>query len=333
MRPASQNGSVWSIVLAGGEGTRMCPLIQRWLGKPRPKQYCCFYGTRTLLSCTLDRFRKLMDPGRIVTVIGRGHRSFLDSEAPPGPVIEQPWSRGTGPGVFLPAAYILAGDPEAVVVVSPSDHFVSPEDAFVRRVREAIDLIHREPERIVLIGACPAGPEPEYGWIEPDKEGAVCPAQLGPAGFRQVKSFREKPSVFEAKHCFSCGHYWNTMIVVARLQALWTEARRVRPRTMRRFETLLRLLELIRGGYLPEESAQQALAGLYENLEPFDFSRDLLTAAAGRCLILPLVDVIWSDLGRPERLIEMLAEMGYSANFPQEVAEEFRPSSSIAASL
>ena len=51
----TRQNRVWSIVLAGGEGERVQPLVQRWLGQPKPKQYCAFVGTRSLLQHTLDR--------------------------------------------------------------------------------------------------------------------------------------------------------------------------------------------------------------------------------------------------------------------------------------
>lgn len=325
-----ERGTLWSIVLAGGEGTRMCPFIERWLGTSRPKQYCSFFGSHSLLSRTVTRLTRFIEPRRVVTVIGRGHREYLDDGQFVGRIIEQPCGRGTGPGVFLPAAHILAEDPEATVVISPSDHFISPEAVFARRIAEASDLLRDEPERIILIGAVPKGPEQEYGWIEPDACAPFrCTNDAG-SSLRKVKCFREKPHRVEALHCFRCGHYWNTMIVVARLRTLWDEARRRRPRTMRRFETLRDLVQLVRSGRLPEEMEGSASERLYASLPPFDLCRDLLAPAATSCLLLPLHEVVWNDLGRPERLLQVLDEAGCLPNFPVEIAQEFVRSRSVA---
>jgi mannose-1-phosphate guanylyltransferase len=64
----------WAVVLAGGDGQRMAAFIRRWLGHPRPKQYCAFSGRRTMLEHTLDRARTVVAPARIVTVINVDHR-------------------------------------------------------------------------------------------------------------------------------------------------------------------------------------------------------------------------------------------------------------------
>ncbi|HUG44848.1 MAG TPA: sugar phosphate nucleotidyltransferase, partial [Acidobacteriota bacterium] len=101
--------SRWAIVLAGGEGKRLRPLIEDLFGAPIPKQYCTFCGTRSMLQHTVDRAAKIVDPNRILTVVGNGHRRFLTEEMP-GRLIEQPAPRETAPGVFLPASYAMSQD-------------------------------------------------------------------------------------------------------------------------------------------------------------------------------------------------------------------------------
>ena len=68
MSPHSTSGQLWSIILAGGEGTRVSTLVHRWLGRPKPKQYCAFVGTRSMFQHTLDRASRLTPPDRMVTV-------------------------------------------------------------------------------------------------------------------------------------------------------------------------------------------------------------------------------------------------------------------------
>ena len=96
-----------------------------------PKQYFRFCGNRSMLEHTVSRAARLVGPERIVTVIGKGHRRWFGKETLPGLVIEQPVSRGTGAGIFLPASYIYARDPEAVLLIFPSDHFVFPKAKFL----------------------------------------------------------------------------------------------------------------------------------------------------------------------------------------------------------
>src|SRR5512139_1264407 len=133
-----QNG-LWAVVLAGGEGQRMRSLIRSWLGKGRPKQYCAFVGTRSMLKHTLDRTSNVVNPDQIVTVIGENQLVHLWenlSEGMPGRILEQPSSRGTGAAVFLAATFVLATDPNATFLILPSDHFVYPESLFTGELTE-----------------------------------------------------------------------------------------------------------------------------------------------------------------------------------------------------
>ncbi|RPJ83235.1 MAG: hypothetical protein EHM18_14670, partial [Acidobacteria bacterium] len=127
--------NLWAVVLAGGEGERMRPLIQSWLGCARPKQYCTFVGTRSMLRHTIDRTNRVVIANQIVTVIGNNHlthlRAGLGNAVSSGRILEQPIARGTGAGVFLAATYVMAADPNATFVILPSDHFVYPEPLFV----------------------------------------------------------------------------------------------------------------------------------------------------------------------------------------------------------
>jgi mannose-1-phosphate guanylyltransferase len=72
MNQGCKRDDLWSIILAGGEGERLRPLMQRWLGQHKPKQYCTFVGTRSMLQHTLDRADQISDPEQKVTVIA-GH--------------------------------------------------------------------------------------------------------------------------------------------------------------------------------------------------------------------------------------------------------------------
>jgi mannose-1-phosphate guanylyltransferase len=99
----------------------------------------------------------------------------------------------TGVGILLGASYIAASDPNATVVIFPSDHFIAPKERFLEQVRRAALLAERMPERLILLGAVPDRPEPEFGWIEPGshRTGVQLSSRQAPL---QVLSFREKPS-------------------------------------------------------------------------------------------------------------------------------------------
>ena len=311
----SSNAAV--IVLAGGEGTRLCPLIDRWLGRRIPKQYCTFFGKQTLLGHTLRRARQLVPDKNIITIIGAGHREFMCQEHQeefPGLLIEQPSAKDTGPGVFLPLCYLRARNPQSTVIVLPSDHFVYPEENFVEQMIAACRIVDAYPERLLLLSAEAQYPEPDYGWIQP---GTPIPFQGHQV--REVVCFREKPTRELAELFLQAGFLWNTLITVVKVETLWRLGLKLVPETMRKYELLCELLIRIRRGLNPAQNERKFISRIYETLEPFNFSDTILAQACDRCLVLPLTTVAWSDLGRPRRVVETLLAAGQESNLPEEV--------------
>ena len=189
MNHATKDNDLWSIILAGGNGMRLRPLIEQWLGRHKPKQYCTFIGTRSMLQHTLDRADQLCTPEHKVTVIAREHlceASALPVEGRAGKVILQPVNRDTAAAIFLALAHVRAHDPKATVVLYPSDHFVYPEDRFIGVVRCAIKAARQLKDHIILLGVPPDKVDLEYGW----EQGAPQSLEHQPL----AKPCRETPS-------------------------------------------------------------------------------------------------------------------------------------------
>ncbi len=226
MTGGNDRGHVWSIVLAGGEGERMKPLVQRWLGRHRLKQYCTFVGTRSMFQHTVDRAADVTGLGRTVVVAGRTHEPEVRAQLigrSVEKVLWQPANSDTVAGVFLPLTYVRTHDPYATVVLFPSDHFVYPEARFLNHVRQAIEVAERWPDRLVLLGARPDRLEPEYGWIEPESD-----LMDGDPGkpVRNVRTFLEKPDPVRADEAMRNGALWNTLVLAAGADVLWELGRR-----------------------------------------------------------------------------------------------------------
>ena len=302
---------LWSIVLAGGEGERIRPLVQRWLGRHKPKQYCAFTGRRSMLAHTLDRAGRLSPPERQVTVIARSHRqdaSLQFGQRPQGTVIEQPSNRDTAAGIFLPLTFVRARDAHATVVVYPSDHFIYPEERFVEVVQSAISAADRFDDRLVLLGVLPDGLELEYGWIKPGE-------QLGSAGgrcVRKVEGFCEKPDYDRARAAKASGALWNTLVFATRVEVLWEMGWRYVPEVMPHFEALCDAIDT--------PAQQRVLEYIYERMPKRNFSSDLLARAAAEVAVIEMDDVVWSDWGKPERIVNTLSQMGKEPAFPLECA-------------
>jgi len=308
------SGRTWSIVLAGGEGKRMRPLVTRWLGRPLPKQYCRFTGTRSMFQHTVDRADALAGPDRRVTVIARDHLPQVLSQLAgrgTGILLPQPADRGTALGVFAALSLIRARDPEAVVALFPSDHFLHTEVRFVELMRLAVAAVRRRPDRVLLAGAPADAPMTEFGWILPGTD-------LSRAGdglrFRSVRAFREKPGLPEASGLLARGALWNTLILAAQVETLWTLGRRLLPDSM----PLLGELSRAAGG--PGEAA--AVERVYRRVAPANFCTDVLEHAPEALGVFALRGMTWSDWGRPEWILRSLDRLGRRPAFPRNLVPE-----------
>jgi mannose-1-phosphate guanylyltransferase len=301
--------SVWSVILAGGEGERIKPLVMRWLGRHQPKQYCTFIGTRSMFEHTLDRADRVTNPERKVTVVARSHREETALKAlrrSPGIVVEQPANRDTAAGILLPLAFIKARDPKATVVVYPSDHFVFPEERFVEVVRSAIQAAQLFGNRLVLLGVPPTGVGVEYGWIHPG-------AQIGCAGgqcLRRVANFCEKPGLDYARAALNSGALWNTLVFAASVELLWNLGWSYLPELMPQFEALC--------ASIGTPTEQRVLEYVYRMMPARNFSSHLLAHATSHAVVMEMADVIWSDWGRAERIVDTLSLLGKTPSFPLE---------------
>ncbi len=276
----------WAVVLAGGEGERLREYVERKHGRPIPKQYCSFGGGKTMIEHTMDRLDGVVAADKTVTVIGRGHRRFLGGQQLRGRLVEQYANRGTLPGILLGLAHVLAADPDAEVLILPSDHFMAPLKGVREILKEGLETASRSQDKLVLLGAVADGPETDYGWIEPG-------IALAGRAF-SVRMFREKPSPAEAEDFFEDRYLWNTMIVAAKARSLWEIARLFHPGAVARFD-LLRVA-------IAKGHGEAIAPFVYGALETADFSRSLLERVPHRALVLPMAEVRWSDWGRPARI-------------------------------
>ena len=301
------SNAVWSIILAGGEGERTRPFIQQWLGCSKPKQYCTFVGNRSMLQHTLDRADRVGIPHHKVTVIAEHHLPYAPETFNEGHVILQPQNCGTAAGIFLPLTSVRAKDPNATVVIYPSDHFVFPEDRFAETVRRATRAIDVFQDHVLLLGVRPTHLELDYGWMN---VGRILGRQ-GDSYIRQVESFMEKPNPREALQAKSNGALWNTLVMVAKVETLWRLGWKCIPVIMKRFERLGKTIGTVHESHM--------LHQLYRHMPEMDFSSDLLQHVPQHLGVMELEEVLWSDWGRPERIRETLEVLGKKPAFPSEI--------------
>jgi mannose-1-phosphate guanylyltransferase len=289
----SERGEIWGVVLAAGEGSRLAGLVRDARGLPLPKQFAALLGERTLLGETLARMERLLPRRRIVVVVAEAHRPHWERALAGWPaenVVVQPENRGTAAGILLPLLAIAGRDPEARVVVTPSDHHVERARPLLEAIGEALSALERPLARIVLLGVEPndaAGAGDGYGWIVPRRDAIGWP--------RPVERFVEKPGAAEAARLAAAGAAWNSFVFAARLDALCALYVRRAPAL---FDELVEVVLARR----PPSDRAAALAALYARLPPLDFSADLLAGSEEALVTLPVAPCGWTDLGTPERL-------------------------------
>lgn len=294
-------GNLWGIVLAGGSGRRLESYLRR-LGHEHPiKQFCAITGDRTMLEHTWQRAERVVPPERVLTVVDASHadifREQLSTRAR-GTVIVQPANRETGPGTLLPLAHVLHADPEARVVLLPSDHFVEEEGRFMQHVEIGDWLVRRGRPTVSLLGVEADRPDSEYGWIEVRRGGRHRSSCVLP-----IAHFWEKPPPPCAHRLYEDGHLWSTMVMVARGASLWALFRTAVPRLHRTFERIESAIGT------PGEGS--TIKAAYDAMPSCSLSKAVFERFPSRLAVIPVRGVHWSDWGREERIVETLARLGH----------------------
>ena len=199
------------VILSGGSGTRLWPQSRT----TRPKQFISLASDQTLFELTLERLRQVTSELPIV-VTNSDHR-FLVAEhlrtSPygSGSVILEPCSRNTAPAVTFAALQAVASNPDALLLVCPSDHEMNDIEGFKFSVESAIPLALEN--RIVTFGVVPDSPATGYGYIEVSEDDTSV-----------INSFVEKPDSATANKFLDSGkHYWNSGIFLVRAKVILDE--------------------------------------------------------------------------------------------------------------
>jgi mannose-1-phosphate guanylyltransferase len=238
---------------------------------------------------------KLTPASRTLTVIGAHHGEIAEPQllGRCDHVFRQPASRDTGLALYVAIAMIKRWTPNAIVTITPTDHYVAPSAKYVEQIRAARGVAARMRDKIVILGATPTEPDPELGYLSLGEPLTDVPS------VKMVKGFVEKPSVALATQLNTQGALWNTMVTCGTVDALWELGRATDPRLIDILESFVPLVGT------PDED--DAIEYIYRAYLPVSFSRDMLERAPQRLAAMEMEGVEWSDWGRPERIETVLA--------------------------
>lgn len=196
------------VIMAGGIGSRFWPKSRQ----SRPKQFLDILSTgKSFIRCTYERFAKIVPAENFLVVTNRRYRDLVLEHIPelsPEQVLCEPIGRNTAPCIAYAAYTLRKKNPQATMIVTPSDHLVLDTDEFCRIIGECADFVAHN-DALMTVGIRPSRPETGYGYIQRSSDEPVS----------KVKCFTEKPNLELAQTFIQCGEFlWNAGIFI------WTVA-------------------------------------------------------------------------------------------------------------
>ena len=269
--------------MAGGIGARFWPMSKT----SHPKQFIDILGTgETLIQQTFNRFLKICPAENILIVTNEQYKDLVLEQLPlinENQVLCEPSRRNTAPCIAYANFKILSENPEAKIVVAPSDHIILKEDVFVKVVTEALQAVS-ENDWLLTLGIKPSRPDTGYGYIQYNSEQPY----VKNSDIKKVKTFTEKPALDMAKQFLQSGDFlWNAGIFIWSLKSI-----------MQAFED-----------YLPEVNSLFAKGvGKYNTEEESDFISETYSVCTNISIDYGVMekasnvyvyaaDFGWSDLG------------------------------------
>jgi len=281
---------VYATILAGGKGERLWP-ASTW---EQPKPFLLIGGGgRTLLRATYDRVFPLVGEGGVYVVVdGRlVDRVQMSLGLASDQIIVEPQGRNTAPAIGLAALILSLRDPEAGMIVLPSDHSIGDEGRFRRLLTTAVEAARQG--HLVTFGITPGHPATGYGYI-----------QRGDAlesGVFRVRRFLEKPDLPTAERFIvEGGYYWNSGIFVWQASRILEEIHRSLPR----LSGVLRKVASLHGTSVWQEK----LTEVWPEVEAISVDYGIMERAED-VVVIP-ADVNWSDVGDWRAVWEVLSKDG-----------------------
>ena len=279
------------VLLAGGSGTRLWPLSRR----SYPKQFVPLVGDETLFQASAHRLSGagLGPSGTLgfappVVLTGADFRFIVaeqlaEAGVEPGAVLIEPEGRNTAPAILAAALHVAAEDPEAVMLVAPSDHVVPDVPAFHAAVERGLEAVARG--QLVTFGIRPTHPETAYGYLELGE----APGDAAPEAARPLRRFVEKPDAASAARMLAEGHYlWNAGIFLFAVRDILQAFRSHAPELWDGVEVALREAKVDLGFLRLAPTPWNALR---------DISVDYAVMEKAPNLAVVPFDAPWSDLG------------------------------------
>ncbi|MBR8535047.1 mannose-1-phosphate guanylyltransferase [Carboxylicivirga sediminis] len=286
------SNDTYCVIMAGGVGRRFWPLSTT----QTPKQFLDILGTgKSLLQQTFERFKPLCPIENILVVTNLDYKQMVLEQLPElkaEQVLAEPMRRNTAPCVALANAVIKKKNPDAKVVVTPSDHLIMNEELFRTNITNGLQFVE-EKNVLLTLGLKPNRPETAYGYVQ------VGSAKGLPDGFNRVKTFTEKPNLEMARILVESGEFfWNSGIFIWSLGSIENAFHKHLREVAVLFDTFY--------PYIGTEQEEKALFDTYVDCRNISIDYGVMEKASN--VYVQIVDFGWSDLGTWTSLHENSAQ-------------------------
>lgn len=267
--------------MCGGIGSRFWPYSR----SSRPKQFIDFLGTgRTLLQMSFDRILPLVPKENVLIVTNEQYAPLVREQLPElaeSQILLEPARRNTAPCIAWAAYHIAAIDPEASIIVAPSDHLITRENIFVDSLVRGFRFVETH-DALLTLGIRPSRPETGYGYIQ------VGQPVDGVDGICKVKTFTEKPKLELAQVFVESGEFfWNSGIFLWSAKNIIRELGLHAPNVAAAFEKGIDAF----GTPAERSFIEQNFPGC------LSISIDFAVMEKSQCVYVECVDFGWNDLG------------------------------------
>ena len=223
-----KNKNYYAILMAGGVGSRFWPISTSTF----PKQFHDMLGTGdTLIQKTFSRLSTIIPKENIFILTNEKYNDLVLEQLPEvtqRQVVLEPAMRNTAPCILYASLKIQKENPDAVMIVAPSDHWIEDEDAFKANVQTAFNFCEQN-DALMTLGIPPTFPNTGYGYIESDKNST--------AEIKNVLQFREKPNYTTAKEFIQQGNFlWNAGIFMWSAKSVVNAFKDHQPKLFQLFE-------------------------------------------------------------------------------------------------
>ncbi len=285
----------YCVIMAGGVGSRFWPLSRT----EKPKQFLDVLGLgKTLIQLTFERFQTIIPKENMLIVTNEEYKDIVNEQLPglkPEQILYEPLRRNTAPCIAYANFKIKTANPDARIVVAPSDHLITKEEEFLNVIKKGLDFVS-ENEALLTLGIKPSRPETGYGYIQVN--GSNEPIKVNES-LRKVKTFTEKPDLELAKVFFESGDfYWNSGIFIWSLSSIVNAFDQYLPEVNNVF------LEGMGKYNTPEED--EFINQVYTNCKSISIDYGVMEKADNVHVLCS--DFGWSDLGTWGSLHEKLSK-------------------------